>query len=351
MGDENDRASLGAEFGEEGEDGETGLGVEISRGFVGEDDFGVIDEGSGDGDALHLAAAELERGIFEAIGETDAIDGGESAGGAFGGGDPRVDHGELDILEDIEFGEEIKGLEDEADFGVAEFGEAIFGGLGGIDAIDDHASRGGGIEAPEEVHEGGLAAAAGADDGGVFALFDEEIDVVEGGDFLFTDAVAFGDSLERDEGHCGVEGSGIFGNFRGFGEEDFFTFLEAVEDLGVIEISDADGDGAFFGGEGGFDVNEALIFGAFEDGVDGDAEGIGGEAGGDIEGDRHAWAEAGVGFFDEGLDLEAFDIIFGGGDGGDEGEVSGEGFVFEGIGADEDGLIEGEARFVDLVDV
>ena len=94
-----------------------------------------------------------------------------------------------------------------------------------------------------------------------------------------------------------------------------------------------------------------MIFGAFEDGVDGDAEGIGGEADGDIEGDRHTWAEAGVGFFDEGLDLEAFDIIFGGGDGGDEGEVSGEGFVFEGIGANEHGLIEGEARFVDLIDV
>jgi hypothetical protein len=44
-----------------------GRGVEISRGFIGEKDFGRIDKGASDGDALHLSARELVReAVFEA---------------------------------------------------------------------------------------------------------------------------------------------------------------------------------------------------------------------------------------------------------------------------------------------
>jgi hypothetical protein len=56
VGDENDRVSLGMKLVEEGHDLVAGFGVEVSGGFVGEDDGGVVDESTGDGDALALAA-------------------------------------------------------------------------------------------------------------------------------------------------------------------------------------------------------------------------------------------------------------------------------------------------------
>ena len=44
---------------EESHDLEAGLGVEVSRGLVGEDDRRIVDQSARDGDALALAAGEL----------------------------------------------------------------------------------------------------------------------------------------------------------------------------------------------------------------------------------------------------------------------------------------------------
>ena len=47
------------------------VGVEVSGGFVGEDDVGVVCEGAGDGDALLFASGEFGRQVVEAVGEAD----------------------------------------------------------------------------------------------------------------------------------------------------------------------------------------------------------------------------------------------------------------------------------------
>ena len=54
------------------------MGVEIAGGFVGEDDFGVGDDGAGDGDALLLAAGELVGVVVFFFFEVEAV---ESFGG------------------------------------------------------------------------------------------------------------------------------------------------------------------------------------------------------------------------------------------------------------------------------
>ncbi len=59
MGDHDDGVAFGVDALELFHDGEGGVGVEIARRFVGEDDFGVGDDGAGDGDALLLTAGEL----------------------------------------------------------------------------------------------------------------------------------------------------------------------------------------------------------------------------------------------------------------------------------------------------
>ena len=74
--DDDDGVALFGEVFEQGHDFFAGFGIEISGGFVGEEDGGIVDEGAGDGDALALAAGHFVGAMMNAIGEAD---GGESA--------------------------------------------------------------------------------------------------------------------------------------------------------------------------------------------------------------------------------------------------------------------------------
>ena len=47
------------------------MAVEVARGFVGEDDAGVVDERAGDGDALLFAAGEFERQMVQPFAQSD----------------------------------------------------------------------------------------------------------------------------------------------------------------------------------------------------------------------------------------------------------------------------------------
>ena len=60
MSDEHEgRLRLVGELAEEAEDVFAVGGIEITGGFIGEDERGAVDEGAGDGDALLFAAGEL----------------------------------------------------------------------------------------------------------------------------------------------------------------------------------------------------------------------------------------------------------------------------------------------------
>ena len=54
-------------------DHDTGLGIERPGRFVKKDDVGIIDEGSRDGDALHLSSGHLGRPLFELISEAHVL--------------------------------------------------------------------------------------------------------------------------------------------------------------------------------------------------------------------------------------------------------------------------------------
>ena len=72
VGDKKDGGFFFAsEASDEFDDGVTGGGVEITGGFIGEKDGGLVDEGAGDGGALKLSAGELVGAVVGAIGEMD----------------------------------------------------------------------------------------------------------------------------------------------------------------------------------------------------------------------------------------------------------------------------------------
>ena len=125
VGDEDDGVALGVEVVEERHDLLAGLGVEVAGGLVGEDDGGTVDQRAGDGDALALAAGELVGLVHHAGAEVDGLEDGLGAFGALGGGRAVVDERQLDVVEGGGAGEQVEGLEDEADLLVADAGQLV----------------------------------------------------------------------------------------------------------------------------------------------------------------------------------------------------------------------------------
>jgi hypothetical protein len=197
VGDHDDRL---AAFGDLLEDIGDEFGVsaiEVSGGFVGEEDGGFVGECAGDGDALLFAAGEAIGFAFEFVGEAkifEEVCGAVHGEGAFEPGE--FEHWECDVFLGGEFLEEVMELEDEADFLVAEDGEFDVAEGGGIGTVDEDAAGwfeglavvvvlGGSIEAAEEVEEGAFTGAAGSYDGDIITAGDSDGDAFEdvGGGF------------------------------------------------------------------------------------------------------------------------------------------------------------------------
>src|SRR4051812_2267057 len=85
-------------------------------------------------------------------------------------------HGEQDVLLRGEGGEELIGLEDEADLTAAEERHLVFAEVGDVFTVEDDLAGGRGIEAGEEAEEGAFAATRWPHDGGKLALWDFEVD-------------------------------------------------------------------------------------------------------------------------------------------------------------------------------
>ena len=142
VGYDDDGVSAGVEVVEEGHDLVAGLGVEVAGGFVGEDDGGVVDKGAGDGDALALAAGELVGLVHHAGAEIDGLEDGLCALEALGGGGAVIDEGQLDVVQRGGAGEQVEGLEDEADLLVADAGELVVVERGDVVAVEPVACLG-----------------------------------------------------------------------------------------------------------------------------------------------------------------------------------------------------------------
>jgi len=215
VGDEDDGVSAGVKVVEESHDLIAGLGVEVAGGFVGEDDGGAINEGSGDGDALALTAGELVGLVHHAGAETDGLEDIFGTFGAVGGRGAVVNEGQLDVVERGGTSEKVEGLEDEADFFIANAGELVVVELGDVVTIEPVAALGWGVEATDEVHQRRFARAGGPHDGDVFVVADAEIDAAKGVHLLVTHLVGLPEIVGDDDVAGGGTG-GVAGAEVGF---------------------------------------------------------------------------------------------------------------------------------------
>jgi len=102
-----------------------GGGVEISGGFVGEENGGAVHEGAGESGTLELAAGKLVGAVMGAVGQTDGLEEVPGSGFAERIGPAREEEGEKDVFLNGEGGEEMEKLEHEADLQLPEGGELV----------------------------------------------------------------------------------------------------------------------------------------------------------------------------------------------------------------------------------
>ena len=170
-----------------------GTGVEVARRLIGKEDGRVPGEGSGQGDALHLAAGEFACAVMGTVLEADLSQQFEGTGARFGLGDAADEEGHGGVLDRGELWQEVMTLPNEPNRLIAEngqFGVRQVGDVGGT-VIDCAVARG--VERAEEVQQGGLASAGFTGKCQALTLLDGKLKAAKNSQLGFSRAVYFGE--------------------------------------------------------------------------------------------------------------------------------------------------------------
>ena len=197
VGDDDDgHAGFSSGVLQKTEDGLAGLVVQSAGGLIAEQELGVLCQGSGDGDALLLAAGELTGEILHSVAQTHVP---EHLLRVQGIGADLV--GQLHILQSGQVAHQIVKLEHKAHILPAVLGELPLVQGGDLPSVQPDGSGGQGVHAAQDVQQGGLARAGGADDDHQFALFHGEAGIVEGMDGHLAHVIGFGNIFKFNERH------------------------------------------------------------------------------------------------------------------------------------------------------
>ena len=116
--------------------------------------------------------------------------------------------------------QKVERLEDEADLLVADAREFVIVQLRNIVAVEPVLAFTWGVEAPDKVHQRGLARTRWSHDGDVLVVLDAEIDAAQGIDLLIAHLVGLPEIVGNDD----VSGTGTAGVGVGFGADYFLDF-------------------------------------------------------------------------------------------------------------------------------
>ena len=171
-GHEHGLAARGRQIDQHGGDDLGVVGIQIARGLIGEDDRGIIDQSKAHRHALLLAARKL-LGPFEALGlQAHGLQQAFSARASLLRRHPRQQHGQLEIFDGREAGDQVEELEDKADLAQAIKLELALGHARHILAIDPDLAAARPVHAAQQIEDRGLAAARWAHQRGGFPAAD-----------------------------------------------------------------------------------------------------------------------------------------------------------------------------------
>ena len=151
------------------------LAVQRSRGLVGEDDVGVVDDGARDGDPLHLSARKLRGFLFRLVGKPHAFQRGKGFCFAFLGRKTRNRHTHLDVALYGEMRDEVVGLKDEADAVIAVDVPVVVGIVLCADPVHEDVAACITVKPADDVEQGGFTAAGRPQNRHKFAFSETQI--------------------------------------------------------------------------------------------------------------------------------------------------------------------------------
>src|SRR4029077_1192858 len=140
---------------------------------------------------LLLAARKLRGEMVGAFGEPDEPERLERASPALPLVEAGVERGQLRVFKRGGAGGKIESLENKPDLAIPNAGQLPFVEPGHVNAFEQVTTGARFIEAAEDVHEGRLAAAAGAHDGDEFAAVDLDVHAAQGVDPVVPHLVIF----------------------------------------------------------------------------------------------------------------------------------------------------------------
>ena len=150
MGDHDDQAVLG-DFLEQIHDLHAGFGVKRTGRLIRQQDIGVVHQGSGDGDSLHLTAGHLVGFFVELLAEPYLFQGGDRLLPPLGRRNAGDRKGEFDIGKHRLMGNQIVALKHKSDrmvaVGIPVPVLVLFGG----DAVDDEITAVIPVKTPDNV--------------------------------------------------------------------------------------------------------------------------------------------------------------------------------------------------------
>ena len=183
---------------EQFEDARGVVRIEVSGGFVGEEEGRPVDQGPGDGGALHFAAAHLVREGAGARGESDQVEHFRGAGAGLAGALAAEEEGQFDVLQGGHGRKEIEELEDDAEMLAAVSGKGgIIGSVQG-ESVDGDFAGGRLIESAEQIEQRAFPAAARSGHGDKFGGRDFQAHIAQGVHFAAGRGIKAGDMAQVD---------------------------------------------------------------------------------------------------------------------------------------------------------
>src|SRR3989442_365985 len=153
MRDHHDGLPLAVQVGEDLHDLLTRGRVEVAGRLVGEQDARLVHQRPRDSHALPLAAGQLVRLVLHPIPQRHALQRPRGPRAPCRGPKPRVDEGQLHVVQGGRAGQQVEGLEDEADLLVADPGQRIVGQVGDLLPVEPVLTAARRVEAADQVHE------------------------------------------------------------------------------------------------------------------------------------------------------------------------------------------------------
>lgn len=174
------------------------VGIEVAGGFVGQKKGRAVNEGAGDGRALHFAPAHLMGKGIGPRGQTDQLEHFRRPGAGLAGFCAAKEERQFDILGGCHGGEEIEKLEDDAEALAAVSGQGgIVGPVKG-QTVDGDLAGGRLVESAEQVEQGAFSAAARSGHSDEFGGGDFQADLAQGVHFAGGRGINAGDMAESD---------------------------------------------------------------------------------------------------------------------------------------------------------